>query len=310
MRLLSLLLNPAIIATLALFLSVIWMLRDQKDKTRPLLVFALTLNVFFGFLLTVFMGREGGLLPWKYDHILFAMDSALGVSAAVIARLLQGVCRIPLLVIYQLMVPMMICWFLVTRYRNTRGSVVLAYIGELVAGPLLYAVLPGCGPIYAFGAQWLNPPLVQANTIRLAAMPNAFPSLHIATAFVFVLFAPGRASRKPSSLAFLAGTRSPRSQPASTTSSTSLQGWSSAASPRAVGYSKFRRRASLSRSRPRLVAHGQICIPVSHRTSASASNDGCAHGGDGGASGIQGMAHSGWPLRSGRRLTRLERRVR
>jgi hypothetical protein len=181
------------------------MLRDQKDKTRPLLVFALTLNVFFGFLLTVFMGREGGLLPWKYDHILFAMDSALGVSAAVIARLLQGVCRIPLLVIYQLMVPMMICWFLVTRYRNTRGSVVLAYIGELVAGPLLYAVLPGCGPIYAFGAQWLNPPLVQANTIRLAAMPNAFPSLHIATAFVFVLFAPGRAW-KAVALAFLAGT--------------------------------------------------------------------------------------------------------
>lgn len=205
MHLLALLLNPAIVAILALFLSVIWMLRDQTDKTRPVLVFALTLNVFFGFLLTIFMSREGGLLPFKYDHILFAMDRALGVSAPAIARHLQGLCRLPLAVVYQLMVPMMICWFLVTQYRKARGSIVLAYVAELIAGPLLYAVLPGCGPIYAFGPQWLNPPLVQASTMRLAAMPNAFPSLHLGTAFVFVLFAPGKFWRAVA-LAFLAGT--------------------------------------------------------------------------------------------------------
>jgi len=63
MRLLSLLLNPGVIGVLALFLSVIWMLRDEKDKTRPLLVFALILNLFFGFLLTVFMSREGACCP-------------------------------------------------------------------------------------------------------------------------------------------------------------------------------------------------------------------------------------------------------
>ncbi|MGC1462044.1 MAG: phosphatase PAP2 family protein [Terracidiphilus sp.] len=205
MHLLSLLLNPGVIGVMALFLSVIWMLRDEKDKTRPLLVFALILNLFFGFLLTVFMSREGGLLPWKYDYVLFALDRALGVTAAPIARSLQGVFRIPLFVVYQLMVPMMIAWFLVTEYSKVRGSVVLAYVGELVVGPLLYAVLPGCGPIYAFGAHWLNPPQVQAETVRLAAMPNAFPSLHIGTAFVFVLFAPGRFWQAVS-LAFLFGT--------------------------------------------------------------------------------------------------------
>lgn len=205
MKILAFIFNPAIIAIVALFLSVLWMLNNQKDKTRPLLVFALTLNVFFGFLLTVFMASEGGLLPWKYDHILYALDLSLGLPAAVIARPLQGFLRNPLIVVYQLMVPMMICWFLVTRYRNVRGSVVLAYVGELVAGPLLYAILPGCGPIYAFGAKWLNPPEVDTNVVRLAAMPNAFPSLHLATAFVFVLFAPGRLWRAVS-LLFLMGT--------------------------------------------------------------------------------------------------------
>jgi len=205
MHLLLFLLNPGVIGVLSLFLSVIWMLRDEKDKTRPLLVFALILNLFFGFLLTIFMSREGGLLPWKYDHVLFALDRALGINAAPIAAALQGSLRIPLVVIYQLMVPMMVVWFLVTEYRNPRGSVVLAYVGELVAGPLLYAILPGCGPIYAFGAKWLNPPLVSAVPIKLAAMPNAFPSLHIGTALVFVLFAPGKLWRAVS-LVFLFGT--------------------------------------------------------------------------------------------------------
>lgn len=205
MHLLSILTNPAILGTFALFLSVVWMLRDEKDKTRPMLVFALTLNLFFGFLLTVFMSREGGLLPWKFDYVLVDLDQSLGITAASIARPLEGFFRIPLVVIYQLMVPMMICWFFVTRNRNTRGSVVLAYVGELVAGPILYAIVPACGPVYAFGAHWLNPPQVEAGAIKLVGMPNAFPSLHIATALVFVLLAQGKLWRGIA-LAFLACT--------------------------------------------------------------------------------------------------------
>ncbi len=205
MHLLSFLLNPPMLGLTALFLSIVWMLRDETDKTRPMLVFALVLNLAFGTMLTIFMAREGALLPWKYDYILFRIDQSLGLSPGSIALPFQGLWRVPLAVIYQSLLPMMICWFLVNRYRNPRGSVVLAYASELVAGPLLYAVLPGCGPAYAFGARWLHPPPVQAVTIRLGAFPNAFPSLHVATAVIFVLFAPGKFSRA-FSLAFLFGT--------------------------------------------------------------------------------------------------------
>jgi hypothetical protein len=205
MHLLALLLNPAILGILALFLSVFWMLKDESDRTRPLLVMALTLNLFFGFLLHVYISKEGSLLPLKYDDVLFRVDASLGVSAAAVALPLQGAWRIPLLVVYQLLLPMMILWFLVTQYRNSRGSVVLAYIAELVAGPVLYALLPACGPAYAFGAQWLHPPAVEASAIRLSGMPNAFPSLHVATALVLVFFARGKVW-KAVALAFLAGT--------------------------------------------------------------------------------------------------------
>ena len=192
MRLLNILLSPPVLGVIALFLSAIWMLRDTKDKTRPWLVFALVLNLFYGFLLTTFMSSEGGLFPWKFDNILFCVDRSLGLQAASIARPLQGFMRVPLSIIYQLMVPMMIVWFLVISYRNLRASVVLAYVAELVSGPLLYALFPACGPLYAFGKQWLHPPAVEPVAIRLAGMPNAFPSLHVGTAFLFLLFAPGK----------------------------------------------------------------------------------------------------------------------
>lgn len=205
MHALAILTNPAIIGTVALFLSVVWMLRDQKDRTRPLLVFALTMNLFFGFLLTVFMGREGGLLPWKYDHVLAAIDSALGITSAAIALPLEPLLRTPLIVVYQVMVPMMIVWFFVTRKANPGASVVLSYVAELVAGPLLYALFPACGPAYAFGPAWLHPPHVEAQAVKLIGMPNAFPSLHIGTAMIFVLLAPGKFSRA-FALAFLIAT--------------------------------------------------------------------------------------------------------
>ncbi len=193
------------IGLLALFLALVWMLRDEKDKTRPLLVFALVLNLCYGWLLSVVMGKEDGLLPWKYDLFLLQLDASLGISAGSIALSLQGFWRIPLNVTYQLMVPMMICWYFVTRNRNRSGSLVLAYVSELAMGPLLYAMLPACGPAYAFGSNWLDPPLATAHLIRFSGMPNAFPSLHLGTAMVFVLYAEGKLWRGIS-LAFLIGT--------------------------------------------------------------------------------------------------------
>jgi hypothetical protein len=205
MRAIHILLNPSIIAIIALFLSVVWMLRNEKDRARVELVFALVLNLFYGVLLNIFMSREGSVFPWKFDYVLFRLDACLGIQAASIARPLQGSLHIPLWIVYQSMVPMMIAWYLLTRNRRSPGSIILAYVAELVSGPLLYTIVPACGPIYAFGKQWLSPPAVAPQALRLAGMPNAFPSLHIGTAFVFLMFAPGRIW-KAVALLFLAAT--------------------------------------------------------------------------------------------------------
>src|SRR5579871_4827709 len=154
---LKLLLNPSILSLAALMISVAWMLKDEKDKTRPLLVIAFVINLFYGLLLTFVMGKENGLVPWKYDYILAQFDHALGLSASATAARVQGWAYLPLVVVYHLMVPMMIAWVVVAR--TLRASLIMAYVVEMVAGPLFYALLPACGPIYAFHAAWLNPPL-------------------------------------------------------------------------------------------------------------------------------------------------------
>lgn len=205
MQFLLMLFNSPVVGLFALFAAIVWMIRNDKDKVRPLLVIGLTLNLIFGALLTIGMSRENSLFPMKYDYILLLLDKSLGVSSASVAIFTNGVLRTVLNAIYTLMVPMMILWIPATGRRTKRGSVVLAYVAELVAGPMLYALVPACGPVYAFRAQWIHPPAIEPTKIHLAGMPNAFPSLHLATALVLVLFARGGVWRTIA-LIFLAGT--------------------------------------------------------------------------------------------------------
>jgi hypothetical protein len=204
MRVLDIVTQPGIMALAALFFSIVWMLRDEKDRDRVGLVFALLLNLFYGVLCSLFMKSEGAAFPWKFDHVLARLDGALGIEATTIAQALARIPHNPLWIVYDAMVPMMVVWYWIARKRRD-GSIVMAYAAELVAGPLLYAIVPACGPVYAFGKDWLHPPYVAPVAVRLTGMPNAFPSLHFATAFVFVMFAPGKIW-KVVALLFLLGT--------------------------------------------------------------------------------------------------------
>ena len=86
-NMMNIILSPALLGLAALFFSVVWMLRDDRDRTRPLLVIALVINLFYGWLLSFVMGRENGLVPWKYDYILLNLDNALGISTSAAAAI-------------------------------------------------------------------------------------------------------------------------------------------------------------------------------------------------------------------------------
>ncbi len=133
---------PALIGIGPIILALIWMLKDQKDKIRAQLVIALILNFFYGLLLEIFMGHEGSLLPWKYDNILLHIDASLGIRAIAVAGHLPGFLHEPLWIIYEMMLPMMIAWIFVASHSRFSGSIILAYVAELVTAPLIYTILP------------------------------------------------------------------------------------------------------------------------------------------------------------------------
>jgi hypothetical protein len=186
----SLLHSPALLLLLLTFASVLWMLKDESDKTRVLLFFGLLINAIYGSLQQAFMGAMDGVLPWKYDYVLYGIDNALGASAPAIARSAAPLVQFVLTIAYELMVPAMIVLYIFAADSRQRKDLTVAYFAEMVFGPLLYAVLPACGPVYAFHATWPNVqqhPGLQA--VKLGGAPNAFPSLHLATAIVMLAFA-------------------------------------------------------------------------------------------------------------------------
>jgi hypothetical protein len=199
----NVLLSPGVIGIVMFLVSVVWMLRDENDRSRPILAGTVMINLFYGSLLGAVMGRADGLLPWKYDYYLYKIDTALGLSTASVVRDLGVEWQFWLNIVYQMLLPMMILWL--ARNRQRTRTVVFAYVSELIAGPVLYMILPAVGPTSTFAAAWLHPPQVQLELVRLSGMPNAFPSLHVATALVLVFFAGSRIWRGVS-LVFLAGT--------------------------------------------------------------------------------------------------------
>ena len=180
--------NGGLMAILYLFASLLWMLKDPSDRTRPVLVLALTANLFYGFALSKFMSGMDSLLPWKFDHYLYNLDAALGIPAASVARVLgTGVQGTIFDLVYQAMIPVMILFY-VALPRNLSGPLLIAYAAELIAGPCCYAFLPAAGPAYAFGSSWLRTPpvdigLVQverdAERVSIVTLRDSRPRCHV-----------------------------------------------------------------------------------------------------------------------------------
>lgn len=188
---LSLLLsNPAITFTVLLIACTVWVLRDERDKSRQVLWLGLFSTLVYLGVFDVFMAKANSLLHWKYDYYLASLDRAMGVSSGAVALAFQGAWPV-FKAIYGLMLPAMVLWLFINR--RTNATIVRGYAAELIVGPMLYALLPGGGPAYAFEQTWTQNPVVDAKLIRLESAPiNAFPSLHLATALLFVLTARSR----------------------------------------------------------------------------------------------------------------------
>jgi hypothetical protein len=182
--------SPAVVWMLSFLALALWKLFEPhaKEPAKILLlmvVLALSPSVMI-------MTAENRAFPLKFDYFLLLIDRSLGVTAFWVARLLTAGERSLLLAIYQSLLAAMIVWYAVNlKRRNGRpGTLLLAYLVSYVAGASLYLIVPACGPRHAFGSAFpMGNPDVRLVTIPLDFWPNAIPSLHVATALLFIFFA-------------------------------------------------------------------------------------------------------------------------
>jgi hypothetical protein len=103
----------------------------------------------------------------------------------------------------------MILWYaLHLNLRDGQPKPLLkSYLISYGLAPLFYLLVPACGPRHAFGAAFpMGLPEVAAIPVKLAFWPNAIPSLHFATALLFVYFAGRNRLLRCIAWAYLAGT--------------------------------------------------------------------------------------------------------
>jgi hypothetical protein len=183
--------SPGVLWMLAILGLSLRMLFRPQGKGAPKILLLILFLAFEPFSNAV-MNAENRGFPLKFDYFLYAIDKSLGLSAFWVARLLSEWQRSALFVVYQSLTAAMITWYGVNlRRRHGRpAGLLVAYLITFGLGPCLYLIVPACGPRHAFGSAFpAGYPAVLPVLVPLNYWPNAIPSLHVATALLFVFFA-------------------------------------------------------------------------------------------------------------------------
>jgi hypothetical protein len=155
------------------------------------------------------MEFESSCFPLKFDYYLFHIDECLGISAFSVARWFTEPERLILLRLYESLTLAMVGWYAwhLRRRDGLPRLLLTVYIIMYAIAPVLYTIVPGRGPRHAFPGHFpAGHPDVGVSLVNLDGWPNAMPSLHVATALVFVLFSRGNRIERWIASAYLAGT--------------------------------------------------------------------------------------------------------
>jgi hypothetical protein len=180
-------------ALLLLGLRALWSEREGRENALALLLPSLILIVFIAATADV-LRLSSGLSPKTDDAWLYAFDGSLGFQPSfLMGRIMYGsvwLARSAMLTYLSLPFAMaVVCaWNVPAAARRISWHMLIVLLLAGVAGWILYNVVPGTGPIYAYAKDfpWNSIPYKNLSTFALEKMPipisiprNAMPSLHV-----------------------------------------------------------------------------------------------------------------------------------
>jgi len=187
-------------ALLLLGLRALWSEREGRENALALLAPALILILFI-FVSENVLRFSGSLNPQTDDAWLYAFDGSLGFQPSFFMGKIMYtsivLTRSALLTYLSLPFAMaVVCaWQIPVAARRISWHMLTVLLLAGVAGWLLYNVVPGTGPLYAFGRDFPWHPLPYKDLLRLSlqkmSIPldiprNAMPSLHVGWALLLV----------------------------------------------------------------------------------------------------------------------------
>lgn len=185
-------------AALILGLRAVWSERDECQNAVALLAPSLVLIVFILGCARV-LSLTSGVNPQTDDAWLLAFDGSLGFQPSfLLGRIMYNslfLMRVSLLIYLSLPFAMaVVCAGQIAKgARRASWYMLTVILLAGIAGWLLYAIVPGTGPIYAFGHDfpWHALPYRDLPRLVLAKMSvpitiprNAMPSLHVGWALL------------------------------------------------------------------------------------------------------------------------------
>ena len=201
--------NPTVFWSFSILALFIWLVfRPFATAPWKILAFIAVLAVA-GPAAEAVLKASSRAYPLKYDYVLQSLDQALGLTAFQVAGFFTERGRTDLLAIYEFLGAAMVAWYgihLVMRGGQPR-KLLYGYLIAYLVGGCLYGIVPAMGPRYAFGSAFpMGHPNVAPVPAPLEGYPNAMPSLHVATALLFVLFNNRKRWLLSIALLFLTGT--------------------------------------------------------------------------------------------------------
>ncbi|MGA9391008.1 MAG: phosphatase PAP2 family protein [Candidatus Sulfotelmatobacter sp.] len=187
-------------ALLLLGLRAVWSEREGRENALALVVPALTL-IFFILVSGSVLRFSGALHPQTEDAWLYAFDGSLGFQPSFFVGTIMFkslvLTRSALLTYLSLPFAMaVVCaWQIPLGARRISWHTLTVLLIAGLAGWVLYNVVPGTGPLYAFGLDFPWHPLpygdlwrfpLQKMAIPLNIPRNAMPSLHVGWAVLLV----------------------------------------------------------------------------------------------------------------------------
>ena len=187
-------------ALLLLGLRAVWSEREGRENALALLVPALTL-IFFILISGSVLRFSGALHPQTEDAWLYAFDGSLGFQPSFFVGTIMFkslvLTRSALLTYLSLPFAMaVVCaWQIPVGARRICWHMLTVLLIAGIAGWVLYNVVPGTGPLYAFGRDFPWHPIPYGDLLRFPlrkmAIPldiprNAMPSLHVGWAVLLV----------------------------------------------------------------------------------------------------------------------------